>query len=393
MTFDPRRSLRPALRELHGYVPIEPPEAVAARYGVAPGHIVKLDGNENPYGPAPRAVDALRRLGSDALAGAHRYPDPEQRRLREALGVRHGIDAACIVAGAGSDEVIDLLFRAYVEPGDRVLVSSPTFGMYAFGAELAGAALVDVPRLDPDWRLDEERLCAEAARAKITFIPSPNNPTGTVLPAQTAEHLLATGTLLVVDEAYIEFSHAGSLAERAAQGAPLVVLRTFSKWAGLAGLRVGYGVMPRDVAAVLMAIKQPYGVSVAAEAAAIASLDDAALLDERACTITGERDRVAALLRERGLAEPWPSESNFLLCRLAGPLAAAGGAATREALRRRGVFVRYFDSERLRDCLRISVGTPEENDRLLVALADAAAGAATGDEQAGSGPAEKGSAR
>jgi len=371
---------------MQGYVPIEPPDAVAARYGIPADRIVKLDGNENPYGPSPRAVEALRRLGADALAGAHRYPDPEQRRLRTALAARHNVDAACVVAGAGSDEIIDLLFRAYVAPGDRVLVASPTFGMYGFGADLAGAALVDVPRLDPDWRLDEERLLAEAAGAKVTFIPSPNNPTGTALPPRTAERLLATGTLLVVDEAYIEFSHAESLASRAAQGAPLVVLRTFSKWAGLAGLRVGYGVMPAAAAAVLMTIKQPYGVSVAAEAAALASLEDAALLDERACTITGERDRLAAALRAGGLAEPWPSDSNFLLCRLAEPLAAAGGAEVREALRRRGVFVRYFDSERLRDCVRISIGTPEENERLLAALAKAAEELSTAEK------AEKGSA-
>ncbi|MSQ42294.1 MAG: aminotransferase class I/II-fold pyridoxal phosphate-dependent enzyme, partial [Dehalococcoidia bacterium] len=199
--FDPRRALRPALRALSGYAPIEPSEEVAARYGVPAERIVKLDGNENPYGLSPRALAAL--------AGhypAHRYPDPDQRRLRAALAQRHGVPAECIVAGAGSDELIDLVFRAYVEPGDRVVIASPTFGMYAFDAGLYAAALVDVSRRD-DWSVEREPLLAAAARAKVVFLASPNNPTGTALPPPVVEALLASGALVVLDEAYIEFSH------------------------------------------------------------------------------------------------------------------------------------------------------------------------------------------
>ena len=144
------------------------------------------------------------------------------------------------------------------------------------------------------------------------------------------------------------------------------MLRTFSKWAGLAGLRVGYGVMPAAVASLLMQCKQPYGVSTAAEAAALASLEDALLLDERACEIAGERDRLAVELRAGGWLEPVPSQANFLLCRLA----VGEGAALREALARRGVFVRFFGHERLRNHVRISVGTPENSERLLAALSE-----------------------
>ncbi|MCH7511933.1 MAG: aminotransferase class I/II-fold pyridoxal phosphate-dependent enzyme [Chloroflexi bacterium] len=285
--FDPARALRPALRALRGYVPIEPAEEAAQRHGVPADGVVKLDGNENPYGPSPKALAALA-----GAYPAHRYPDPDQRRLRAALARRHAVPPECIVAGAGSDELIDLVFRAYVEPGDRVVVASPTFGMYGFDAELHGARLIDVPRGE-DWSLDAEPLLAAAAEAKVVFIPSPNNPTGDVLPPSLVDSLLEQGALVVVDEAYIEFAHASSLAPRAADGDPLIVLRTFSKWAGLAGLRVGYGVMPREIAQTFMRVKQPYGVSVAAEIAALASLEDAALLDERACTIAGERDRRA----------------------------------------------------------------------------------------------------
>ncbi|MYE32580.1 MAG: aminotransferase class I/II-fold pyridoxal phosphate-dependent enzyme, partial [Chloroflexi bacterium] len=171
--FDFDTALRPALRGMDGYEPIEPPEEAAARYGVAPGDVVKLDGNENPYGPSPRA--------RKALAGgyeAHRYPDPDQRRLRAALAARHHIPESSIVAGAGADELIDLVFRVFVDPGDRVVIASPTFGMYGFGARLYGANLVDAPRDEADWSIDSDALVEAAEGAKAVFVPSPNNPTG-----------------------------------------------------------------------------------------------------------------------------------------------------------------------------------------------------------------------
>ena len=363
--FDPSSAVRAPLRSLTGYVPIEPPEELAARYGLTPDEIVKLDGNENPYGPSPRAREAL-----SAPYAAHRYPDPDQRRLRAALADHLGVPAANVVAGAGSDELIDLVFRAYVEAGDRIVVAPPTFGMYAFDAELHSAEVVEVPRHQSSagpaaFTLDADALVHAAGDAKAVFLPSPNNPTGDVLPAGLIERLLDSGALLVVDEAYIEFSHAESLARAAADGAPLVVLRTFSKWAGLAGLRVGYGVMPDAIAALLMQIKQPYDLNVAAELAALASLEDRAILDDRACLITGERDAVAQALAATGWLRPYPSEANFLLCRIEG----APGLEVREGLRRHGVFVRYFDTPVLRDHLRISIGTAADSARLLAALA------------------------
>jgi histidinol-phosphate aminotransferase len=361
--FDPARALRPALRSLRGYVPIEPAEEAAQRHGVAADGVVKLDGNENPYGPSPQALAALA-----GAYPAHRYPDPDQRQLRAALARRHDVPPECIVAGAGSDELIDLVFRIYVEPGDRVVVASPTFGMYSFDAELHGAALVDVPRGE-DWSPDLDGLLSAARDAKAVFLASPNNPTGDVLPAGAVEALLERGALVVVDEAYVEFSHQQSLASLAAAGAPMIVLRTFSKWGGLAGLRVGYGVMPREIAATFMQVKQPYSVSVAAEVAALASLDDEALLDERACTLAGERDRMAAELRATGWIEPAPSEANFLLCRLLR----SDGPTVRDALRRRGVFVRYFEGGRLERHIRISAGTPQDTERLLEALSEVGA--------------------
>lgn len=356
--FDLEAALRPALRDMRGYSPIAPPEEVAARYGIPVDQIVKLDANENPYGPSPKTLDAIR-----ALSGAHRYPDPDQRAIRAALAARHAVDPDCIVAGAGSDEIIDLLFRTFVSPGDRVVIASPTFGMYAFDGELQGAEVVDIPLRD-DWSFDVDPLVKASASARLVCIPSPNNPTGGLLPLEVAERIAASGPLLVVDEAYIEFAHAESLAALAASGQPIVVLRTFSKWGGLAGLRIGYGIMPREIARTLMLVKQPYGVNVAAEAAALASLEDLALLDDRACVLAGERDRMADLLRATGWFEPIPSEANFVLCRLLR----SDAPAVREALRRRGIFVRTFDHPRLAQHVRISAGRPEDTDRLIAAV-------------------------
>jgi histidinol-phosphate aminotransferase len=358
--FDPRAALRAPLRALPRYEALEDLDAVAEQYGVRPEDVIKLDGNENPYGPSPRALDALR-----GAYPAHRYGDADQRRLRTAIAARAGVGPENVVVGAGSDELIDLVFRLFVAEGDRIVTASPTFGMYGFDAHLQGAEVVDVPRGE-DWEVDREGLLEAAAGSKSVFIPSPNNPTGGLLPEAVVDGVLDSGSLLVVDEAYIEFSHGESLARRAASDPALVVLRTFSKWGGLAGLRVGYGVMAPEVTELMRAVQQPYTVNIAAEAAALASLEDCALLDERACIVAGERDRVADAMRNLGWLEPAPSEANFLLCRTFR----GDGRTLRDALRRRGIFVRYLDTSRLRQHIRISLGTPEQNDRVLEALAE-----------------------
>ena len=373
---DPRALLRPWLRTIDPYSAIESPEQVAQRYALDVSSVVKLDGNENPYGAVPAAIEALR--GVDV----HRYPDPEQRRLREALGDYLGVPPAAVIAGAGADELIDLVVRCVVEPGDRVVLATPTFGMYAFDAEQAGARLVEVPRGD-DWEIDERTLLAEARRAKLVVLASPNNPTGDVVPRMLIDTLLESGALLLLDEAYVEFVHDSSFSSpsrvtEAAAGAPLVVLRTFSKWAGLAGLRVGYAALPPALAETLMVVKQPYSVNVAAEAAALASLEAHELLDERACALVAERERMAAALEATGWLHVHPSEANFVLVEVVLPSGTGtstpeeAGRALWEALRRRGVLVRYFADPRLSQHVRISVGRPEETDALLAALNEVA---------------------
>ncbi len=357
--FDPRAALRRSLKALPEYAALEEPDEIARRYGLDPRAVIKVDGNENPCGPAPKALAALSRVEYEP----HRYGDANQTALRAAVGAYLGVAPEAVVCGAGSDELIEMLFRLFVEEGDRVVTASPTFGMYAFNAQVASAEVVDVPLLDA-WVFDAEGLVEAAMQSKAVFIPSPNNPTGNVIPLALVDQLLATGSMLVVDEAYIEFSDQPSLAQRAATEPGLIVLRTFSKWGGLAGLRIGYGVMHPSIASILMQAKDPYNVNAAAEAAALASLEDRAVLDERACTLSGERQRVAAALADLGWVHPYPSEAVFILMRLEG----ITGLALRDALRQRGVFTRYFANPRLQDHLRISMGLPEQNDRILEAF-------------------------
>ena len=368
--FDQQEALRPALRQIPEYAALEDLDAVALEYGVDPATVVKIDGNENPYGPSPKALEALR-----GDYQPHRYGDADQRRLRATISTYLDVPAETIVCGSGSDEIIDLLFRLFIGEGDRIVTASPTFGMYAFDAALHGGEVVDVPLLE-DWVFDTEGLEAAARESKVVFIPSPNNPTGNILPVALVERLLNTGALVVVDEAYIEFSQTPSLARRAATEPGLVVLRTLSKWGGLAGLRFGYGVMHPQVADLLMRTKQPYNVNAAAEAAALASYEDTAVLDARAQTLVTERERVSAALAGLGWVHPYPSEAVFVLMRLDREGQRIEGKAVRDSLRRRGIFPRFFDTPRLRDHIRISVGTPEQNDRVIAAFRE------IGEEQA-----------
>ena len=357
--FDPVAGLRPALRTMPEYQALEDLGEVAARYGVDPLDVIKIDGNENPFGASPRAIEALRSLDYHV----EWYGDDRQTALRAALAGRLGVPPECVVAGSGSDELIDQIFRMYLNLGDTIVIASPTFGMYAFDASRHGVHVVDVPLRD-DWSFDADALLAAAREANAVYIPSPNNPTGTLLPEALADRLLETGALLVVDEAYIEFADAPSLASRAAVEDGLIVLRTLSKWGGLAGLRIGYGVMSPTMTDLFRRAKQPYNVNAAAEAAAIASIEDTAILDERAGIIVGERERVTRELARLEWIEPVLSQANFVLMKLSR----GDGLTLRDALRRRGIFARYFETSRLRDYLRISIARPEQNDRVLKAI-------------------------
>ncbi len=357
---NPGPRIRADVASMAAYVPVEPPEIWAARLGLPAERLVKLDANENPYGPSPRARAALANL-----ANGHIYPDPTQRALRAALAGSLQLDPERILVGHGSDELIDLILRLVLEPGDVVLDCPPTFGMYRFCAAVAGGRVRRVPRR-ADFSLDIAAIEAAATeeRVKALFITSPNNPDGSVTPPAAVERLLRLPILVVVDEAYVEFSGLHSLMHMDLPADNLVVLRTFSKWAGLAGLRVGYGLFPPALVRHLWKIKPPYNVNVAGAAAALASLEDIGYLQANVARLTAQRERLQVELARFPFLHPYPSRANFVLCRVT-PLTAR---QVWEALRRRGVLVRYFEQPGLDDCIRISSGTPEQVDALLAAL-------------------------
>ena len=351
------RLVRPHLAGVQTYEPVDPPEILAQRAGIPAERIIKLNGNENPFGGSPRASEAL------ATVPLHIYPDPLQRTVRQALSGYAGIGPEYIIAGAGSDELIDLLFRLFVSPGDNVVDCDPTFGMYAFTARVSGAHVVSAPR-DARFEIDVDAVRdAITPDTKLVFVSSPNNPTGNLASEPQVTALLQTGLIVAVDEAYYEFcgqTAVGLVREHE----NLVVLRTLSKWAGLAGLRVGYGIMSPRLVEYIIDIKPPYNVSVAAEAALLASFEDVDALLDNVQTVVTERDRMISLLEALPGVKTWPSGGNFVLCEF------APGRATEvyEGLAGRGIFVRVFSHERLRDSFRVTVGTPEQTDALVGAM-------------------------
>ena len=358
------RLLRDDLRRMEPYTPIVPFEVLSARLGRPAEEIVKLDANENPYGPPPGALAALA-----AGRGYHIYPDPEANALRDALSRFTGLPKERLLAGMGADELIDLVLRAVLEPGDVVVDCPPTFGMYPFSTAVNGGRTVAAPRR-PDFGLDLEAIetaVANEPRAKVLFVCSPNNPDGGVVDDAALRRLLALPLLVVLDEAYVDFATAEGLPSRIGwtdEYDNLVVLRTFSKLAGLAGLRVGYGAFPEWLLPHLWKIKQPYNVNVAASLAAVAALEDGDWLRETVGRLVAERERLARELAALGWLRPLPSRANFVLCRVIGRPA----KEVKRALEGEGVLVRYFDKPGLRDCIRISAGRPEDTDRLLAAL-------------------------
>ena len=352
--------VRPLFRNFDSYSPVTPPDILAEEMGVSVEELVKLDGNENPYGCSPRVLEALGRCSL-----YHFYPDPLHRKLRKALREYVGLGEEYIVVGSGSDELIDLILRLCLSPGEKVLNFPPTFGMYSFSVRVCGGEVVEIQRRE-DFSLDLEAIRDAVRRergVKMAFITSPNNPTGNLIPEEDIREILKLGILVVVDEAYYEFA-GESVAHLVPRHENLIVLRTFSKWAGLAGLRIGYGIFPPKIAEAIYKMKLPYNINIAAQIAALESLSDLDLLRERVAAIVRERERLYIKLKEQGFLDPLPSRANFILCR-----APSGKALLiKEELRRRRILVRYFNTPLLRDFIRISVGRAEHTDMLLEAL-------------------------
>ncbi len=356
--------LVPHLRRLDTYQGVDPMEVLAEQAGISPDQVIRLNGNENPYGPSPKVVEAL-----GAFEHYNHYPDPRQRRMRESLSAYLDVSPEQIVCGNGSDEVIDMLLRMFVGPGENIVLPTPTFGMYAFNAEVVGGEAISIPR-DENFEIDLESVkLAINGKTKAIFLASPNNPTGNIATEAQIRGLLETGIIVVVDETYYEFC-GETVLPLMDEWPNLVVLRTFSKWAGLAGLRIGLGVMDPGIALTMMSMKPPYNVNLAAEVALLASLGDRPTLMNRVKAIVAERDRMMGLLEKIPGLQAWPSRANFILCKLPE----GRGKEIFEGLCRQGIFLRYFGNDRLKDYVRASVGLPHETDRVVQALTELVGG-------------------
>lgn len=343
---------------------LRPRDSVAQLSAYDPGHYeveINLSANENPY---DLPADLKARITSAALdIPFNRYPDPLALELRAAIAAYHGLDRANVVIGNGGDELLKAILLAYGGPGRTAVTFEPTFVMYAILAALTGTACLKVAR-DDQFAIPAEALeKVGPSGAGIVFVCSPNNPTGNLATEAEIVALLKGGSLVVVDEAYGEFSGA-SVAGLLSSYPNLAVLKTFSKAFSLAGLRVGYLLSSPDVVANILKVKLPYNVNAFSQAAATVLMKNRGRFDGVIDEIRAERGRLSnAISRIDGLTLS-PSRANFILVKSARP-----AADLWRNLLERGILVRYFErTPGLEDCLRITVGTPAENDAVIEAL-------------------------
>jgi histidinol-phosphate aminotransferase len=354
--------IRPSVAGLAPYQPGKPVEEVQRELGLA--RVVKLASNEGPFGPFPAALDAMTR----SAAELNRYPDGGAYRLHAALAGRHGVSPGEIAVGAGADGCIDMLSQALLDPGDEVVCGWPSFPSYVIYAAKQNARVVTVPLEDLRYDL-EALLAAVTPRTKLVYVCNPNNPTGTM---NTTDELDAyfervpAHVLTVVDQAYLEYidrpDYPDAVERYVKQGRRAVVLRTFSKIYGLAGLRVGYAVGSGELCATLAKVRRPFDLTTPAQVAALASLDDAGELARRRAVNEEGLILLASILREHGL-EPAPSVGNFVFADTG-----ADAGALFERLLREGVIVRPLAGFGAPTAIRVSVGTPDELEVFAAAL-------------------------
>jgi histidinol-phosphate aminotransferase len=345
--------LRPAVRAMPGYTP-----------GEQINDLVKLNTNEGAYPPSPRVMATLAAIADDAL---RLYPDPVSARLRAAAADRFGVGADQVLAGNGSDDCLTILYRGFLDAGERIACPWPTYGLYDTLASLQGAELVRVPFRQSGRRWE---LPADLARqrAKVIILANPNNPSGTLVPVDDLRRLCdaAPGAIVVVDEAYVDFALAAgidaSMLPYLAQHPNLVVLRTMSKSYSLAGARLGLMFAAAPLIAELVKVKDSYNVNAITQAIGVAALEDRSYHEDCVRRTLDQRARLERELEAIGWS--WPeSSANFLLVEIGERAEQVYGA-----LKSEGLLVRWWRAPELRTKIRISVGNPDENDHLLAAL-------------------------
>ncbi len=354
---------RPQVLGLRPYSPGRPIEEVEREIGV--DQVLKLASNENPLGPSPLALQAIR----EALHGLHRYPDGGCHTLRHELSRRLGVRFEELCVGNGSNELLELVARAFLGPGDEALIGHPAFVVYRSVCQAVGCQIQEIPLKDFAHDLPE-MLKATTPRTKVIFLGNPNNPTGTCV---SPEDLLAFvqelrgDVILVVDEAYREYLPRPlrpDLIRYIREGRYLLGLRTFSKAYGLAGIRIGYGIAPAEMVEILDRVRQPFNVNTLAQKAAVAALEDTSHLEETLRVTEEGRRSLQSRLEELGLS-CIPSVANFILVDVG-----VEAKVVAHALLRKGVIVRSMEAYNLPTYIRVTVGTPQENTGAIHALAE-----------------------
>ncbi len=332
-----------------GYAPGEQPQG---------GGFLKLNTNENPYPPSPRVFEAIQEALNDRL---RLYPDPVGTAFRKAAAALNGVEPEMILAGNGSDDLLTILTRAFVGPGDLLAYPTPSYILYRTLAEIQAARFTEIP-FEPDWSLDPGRFARQAQGARLAFIANPNSPSGTALPNETlGEIARSLECPLVVDEAYVNFADRDAVG-LIADHPNVIVTRSFSKGYGLAGLRLGYLIARPEVVEGLMKVKDSYNCDTLSLTGGTAALEDRAYLAETSGKIKATRARLAEAMRSRGYFVP-ESQANFVWC-TGGPPA----APIYETLKTRKILIRLMRYAGYADGLRITVGTDAEVDRLLEAF-------------------------
>ena len=356
-----KKLIREGVEDLIPYPPGKPIEELERELGIKGS--IKLASNENPLGPSPMAVQAVM----DKVQGLHRYPDGSGYYLKTRLSEKFGLPMSQIILGNGSNELIELIIRTFLSPGEQVVQAFPTFLVYEKVVKGAGGQMISVPL--SDFRIDLNGIAdAITAKTKIVFLTNPNNPTGSAFSRDELSGFLKKipdDVIVVLDEAYIEFVSDKGVAQGLdlLSAHPLLaVLRTFSKLYGLAGLRIGYGFAAEDLIDYMNRVRQPFNANTLAQAAAIAALDDSEFVAHTLKVVKDGLQYLYQNLDEMGL-EFLPTQSNFFLIKVPRK-----GKEIYERMLKQGVIVRSMDSYGLPDYIRINVGLQEENERFVRSL-------------------------
>jgi histidinol-phosphate aminotransferase len=358
--------VNPQLREVTVYQPGKPIEETARELGLDPNAVVKLASNENPLGPSPKAMEAMR----DALEKGHLYPDGGGFCLCNAVATKLGLAPENVILGNGSNEVLEFLGHAFLNPGDDVVTAQYAFVVYKLIATSFGARTIEVLSLDYQQDLSG-MLAAITPKTRLIFVPNPNNPTGTLLSQREIDHFMShvpERVVVVFDEAYFEFlDRPPNTLQFVREGRNIVVLRTFSKIHGLAGLRIGYAVGPADLVQVLHKTRQPFNVNSIAQVGALAALED----DEHLRETKRVTDEGRAYLHDefsKMKIRFVPGTANFVMVNV------GDGHVIFEKLLRQGIIVRPLKEYNLPEWVRISVGTMEENKKLVATFKEVTRG-------------------